>query len=264
MHRVATLAISLLAAPALAQEPTVAGEAPAPTVEVPKAKEYRFKGVAPRVRDHRAFAMEFGFRSRIVSVPRSVMDIWFYDIDNPDWAYVEPRPNIIGYALGVEWVLKSNSANGIFWAEFMDSEMDAGYWDDIEEPPDHLDGDFLAPSPGLGLVAFGSDYAYEAHLVRTRDTRGVFGLSFLMGGGLGLGIMTGRLDRWGPDDDGNPSYKRFLDGAPPDENKQLPRVYPIIDVNSGLRFNFGDRVVFRVEGGLHTLVYYGATAGVMF
>lgn len=265
MYHAAALAISLLAAPAFGQTPEVppaAGGVPAPVV--PTSSEYRFNGVAPKTRDHRNFGMEFGFRSRMVSVPKSLLDIWYFDIEDDNWAYIEGRPKIQGYALGVEWVLKSKTANGFFWAEFMDSEMNAGYWDDIEEPPDHLDGDFLYPSPGLGLVAFGADYAYEAHLVRLRETQNRFGLSFLVGGGLGLGIMTGKLDRWGPDDDGNPSYKRFLDGVPADENKDLPRVYPIVDVNAGLRFNFGDRVVFRAEGGLHTLVYYGASAGVTF
>ena len=39
---------------------------------------------------------------------------------------------------------------------------------------------------------------------------------------------------------------------------------PLVDINAGLRFNFGDRVVLRAEGGLHTFVYYGATLGIMF
>lgn len=276
MYRVVALAISLSiaslsAGSACAQSvddlPDSPGEVAttAPKIEptVPQ-RGYRFDGVAPKTRDRRAFAMEFGFRSRAVSIPKSVMDIWFFDIEDPNWAYIERRPRIVGYALGFEWILKSDSANGIFYAEFLDSSMRTGYWDDVEEPADHLDGEFIAPSPGFGIVTIGADYAYEAHMIRTRDTQGRFGLSFLVGGGLGVGLMTGRLDRWGPDDDGNPSYKRFLDGIPADDDKPLPRVYPMVDVNAGLRFNFGDRVVFRAEGGLHSLVYFGGSAGVMF
>jgi len=232
--------------------------------ELPRAKGYEFDGVAKKIRSERAYQMEFNFRGRWVTVPRSILDVWYYDSDDDDWAYIERRPRIKGYALGVEFVVKGDSANGFFFAEFMDSEMETGYWDDVEEPPDHLDGDFLAPSAGLGLIAFGADYAYEAHLIRPSDTQGRFGLSYLIGGGLGMGIMTGKLDRWGPDDDGNPSYKLFLDGADPVDNKDLPRVYPIVDVNTGLRVNLGNRMVFRFEGGLHTLLYYGMTAGVMF
>jgi hypothetical protein len=38
----------------------------------------------------------------------------------------------------------------------------------------------------------------------------------------------------------------------------------MVDVNAGLKFNFGDRAVLRLEGGLHTLIYYGATLGIKF
>ena len=271
MHRVLALVGTLLAAPAAAQDfddlPDAPGEAvPSPTNTAPvrPEAEYRFDGVAPKTRDRRNFHMEFGFRGRWVSIPKSVMDIWYYDIEDEDWAFIERRPRIQGYALGVEYIVKGESANGLFYAEFIDSEINSGYWDDVEEPPDHLDGDFLDPSPGFGLIAFGVNYAYEAHILRTRDTQGRFGMSFLIGGGLGMSIMTGRMDRWGPDADGNPSYKRFLDGVPPDEDKRLPPVYPMVDVNAGLRMNFADRYVMRFEGGLHSLVYFGTTAGVMF
>ena len=84
--------------------------------------------------------------------------------------------------------------------------------------------------------------------------------------------MTGSLDRWTADASpaayentaGNPAYKQYLDGVPPLDNKSLPRVYPMVDINTGLRFNLADRVVFRFEGGLHTIPYYGMSAGVAF
>jgi hypothetical protein len=274
MYRVVPLLITLLPALAVAQdfddlpdspdEIVVPPAAPPSAPELPRSRGYTFDGVSQKIRNERAYQMEFNFRGRWVTVPKSILDVWYYDIGDENWAYIDRRPRIKGYALGVEFVVKGDSANGIFYAEFMDSEMETGYWDDVEEPPDHLDGDFLAPSAGLGLIAFGADYAYEAHLISPRDTQGRFGLSYLIGGGLGMGIMTGRLDRWGPDEDGNPSYKRYLDGDDPDENKDLPRVYPIVDVNTGIRINLGNRLVWRIEGGLHTLLYYGMSAGVTF
>ncbi len=226
--------------------------------------DYALEGIAPTPTHDRTFDMEVNFRVRSVSVPKSVLDVWYYDADDADWAYFEPRPHLAGTAIGLEYVVKNESANGIFYAEFVDSAMSNGYWDDIEEPANHLDGDYLSPSRGMGLVAFGANYAYEAHLVRIEDTEGQLGLSFLIGGGLGLGVLAGRLDRWGPDNNGNPAYKRFLDGVAPDSDKAVPRVYPMVDVNAGLRFNLGNRAVIRLEGGLHTLLYYGTSVGVMF
>lgn len=268
MYRVLPLLVSLVAATAHAQTPSEESlddlEAPSAAPGALRGTGYTFDGVAPTKLTRREFAMEFNFRGRMVSIPRGVLDSWYFDDSDENWAYIEGRPRVWGYGLGMELVVKSKTANGIFYAEFVDSEMKAGYWDDVEEPPDHLDGDFLSPSPGVGLVAVGANYAYEAHIIETSDTMGRFGLSFLVGGGLGLGVLTGVIDRWGPDDDGNPSYKRYLDGVEPDSDKQLPRVFPMVDLNTGLRFNFGDRVVVRVEGGLHTMLYYGTTAGVMF
>jgi hypothetical protein len=225
---------------------------------------YPFENVAPTPDHDRKFDMEVSVRVRQVSVPRAVLNTWFYDDNDEGWAYIEPRPAVKGTAVGLEYGLRGPKANGTFYAEFVDSGVKAGYWDDVESPVDHLDGDFLVPSAGMGLVAFGADSAYEAHIVRLDQTGGRYGLSFLTGGGLGLGVLAGRLDRWRPDSIGNPSYKRYLDGLPPDDGKSIPRIYPMVDVNFGLRMNFGDLVVWRLEGGLHTLLYYGTSLGVSF
>ncbi|MEQ1506555.1 MAG: hypothetical protein ABMB14_30280 [Myxococcota bacterium] len=225
---------------------------------------YPFENVAPTPTHDRSYDMTFGIRLRSVSVPKSILDVWFYDADDPDWAYIESRPKLRGTALGLEYGLRGKTGNGLFYAEFIDAGLTDGYWDDVEPDANHLDGDYLAPSSALGLIAFGADYAYEAHIVRIEQTGGRIGVSFLAGGGLGLGVLAGRLDRWGPDSQGNPSYKRFLDGLPPDDGKKVPRVYPMVDLNAGMRFSFGDRVALRLEGGLHTLLYYGTSLAVVF
>jgi hypothetical protein len=142
--------------------------------------------------------------------------------------------------------------------------MRDGYWDDIEDPPNHLDGDYLVPSDGLGLVTLGGDYAYEFNLIGPEATAERFRLSFLMGAGLGIGIITGYIDRWRPDNEGNPSYKRYLDEDNPDDQQGIPRVFPMVDIQSGLRFTFGERTTVRLEGGLHTMLFYGTSIGVVF
>jgi hypothetical protein len=224
---------------------------------------YAFETVAPVPKEGRAFEIEVGVRLRMVNIPPSLLDVWYYDEDDEGWAYIEGRPPVRGHGIGLETVVKGDNSNGIFYVEYIDSDLEAGYWDDIENPPDHLDGDFLAPSPAQGMVTFGANYAYEIHVLKIAATEGRFGLSFLAGGGLGLGVLTGSMSLWSPDSDGNPSYKRYLDGLPPDSDKEIPRVYPMVDMNASLRLNFGDRVVLRLEGGLHSMLYYGTALGVV-
>jgi hypothetical protein len=223
---------------------------------------FAFDHITPTPKGHRKLEMEVNVRVRAMSVPRSILDTWYRDEDDPEWAYVEGRPKIAGTTAGLEYVVKGNNQNGLFYVEYTDSAMKDGYWDDPDES--YIDGDYLRPSKGLGLIGVGANYAYGAPLVKLGDTQGRFQLDFLIGGGLGVGILAGRLDRWEYDDLGNPSYKQFLDGDEPTGTTGVPRVLPLVDVNSGLRFTLGDRAVFRIEGGLHTLLYWGVAGGVTF
>lgn len=254
-------ALLLLASPAMASD----SEAPIAELQPQFAEGETTTDTASTMGPRRGYFMEIGFRSRYVVVPDSILDIWYFNEDDDGWAIPgQKRPDMKGYALGLEYVVKGDSANGIFYFEYINSLLKEGYWDDVEEPPDHGDGDYLVPTDGLGLLTFGADYAYELHFVHTEQTNGQFGMSFLVGGGLGLAVMLGHLDRWGPAG-GVPAYARHeADPDNPDEIKRIPKVYPMVDINAGLRFNFGDRVVLRLEGGLHNLLYCGASLGLMF
>ena len=90
-----------------------------------------------------------------------------------------------------------------------------------------------------------------------------FGLDFTAGAGLGAIVMLGRLDRY-PGDADSPAYVKYDKGVPPNPDDQVGRFWPAIDVNLGFKLNFGDRVVMRLEGGLHTLLYAGGTLGFKF
>jgi hypothetical protein len=272
MYRTATLSAFILFS---SQAPAATPEGPEPLrlqEEAPTAPETPLEDILTLDEEtegpsenRRNYLMEVGVRARSMSIPNSLMDSWFFDARDEGWAWLEDRPSIRGTAVGLEFVVKGETANGIFYFEYVDSATAEGYWDDKERSgdPDHLDGDYILPHPGVGLVTLGADYAYEAHIVRTEQTDGYLGLSYLVGGGLGVGGLLGQVDRWGPDLNGNPAYKLYLDGVEP-ADKKIPRVYPMVDINMALRFNFGDRAVLRIEGGIHTLLYWGGTLGIMF
>lgn len=229
------------------------------------SEEISFKPLSTaRESQAREVQMEVGLRARSLSIPASLLDIWFFDDDASGWAYTEPRPKVTALAYGIEFALKKSDATAVFYFDYIDSTLKAGYWDDQDDPPNHLDGDFLVPTNNLGLATLGANYYYDMAIVRSENTNGIFGLDLLIGAGLGVGLRTGDIAQWQSDDYGHPAYERYFEGDLSDGPKKFPKVLPILDINAGLRFSFGDRAALRFEGGLHTMVFWGATASVMF
>lgn len=219
---------------------------------------------APAPVEERPFHHEFSFRARSMTLPSSILDIWFFDDWDDGWVLPdEARPKAKGYTLGFEYTIKGPSANGHFYFDYGDSTMQAGYWDDVEDPADHLDGSYVVPSKNFGIIAFGANFGYEVHFVRTEDTHGAFGLSIIPGAGLGVMAVTGELEEWQPTG-GDPAYDLYYRGEPATDTVRVPKVLPMVDINFPIRFNFGDRFVVRLETGLHDVIYYGGTAGIMF
>jgi hypothetical protein len=277
MHRsLVSLGILLLPAMASASAPDLTTAfAPRPTFALMQddaPAESDSGGLSTISNDNdRNYDMEVSFRGRYLSVPGSILDIWYFNETDDGWAIPnEKRPKVRGYGLGVEFVVKSKprdagigGANGIFYFDWLASTLQTGYWDDVEEPPDHLDGDYIDPDGNLGLAVIGADYAYEIHMVKTSQTDGNFGMSMLVGGGLGVAIKVGDLKRWGPAD-GKAGFERYHNNEEPDGDKRVPGVLPMVDITLGLRFNFADRAVLRIEGGVHDLLFMGGSLGIMF
>lgn len=218
----------------------------------------------------RNFDMELGFRGRYLTIPDSILDIWFTDKDVEGYLAPEERPQAHGYSVGIEFVVKSKvteesagGSNGVFYVQYIDSLMQPGLWDDQDSPNDFDDGDYIAPTDNFGVVALGANYAYELHMVKTINTNGNFGMSMVVGGGLGVGIIIGELEYWRPLGD-TPSWERYPDREALEGVKRIPPALPMVDINLGFRFNFGDRFVMRLEGGFQNLLYLGGSVGLMF
>ena len=245
---------------AAAEDPTTP---PAEPVAEPASPPIAASEIGPPTRP---FLMEVNFRGRYLSLPSSIMDIWFYRHGDDG---LPARPKVAGYSLGLEWVIKNEQANGIFYVEYLGSAIKDGYWDDVESPDDFTDGTYVK-TENFGLVVLGADYAFELHATPW--------LSFLFGGGLGLGIRTGDIIVWdageveGTIDADNldpdclpnsPAYDR-ADTCGNDGPLNLPKALPVIDVNIGARFNINDSASIRLEGGLHNLLYAGGAVGIVF
>ena len=228
-------------------------------------------------------AIEVNFRTRSMWFPAAIVDLSFFDKDTwdeyaasddenaGDWNYERKRPAVHAKVFGIETVVRAPNAPtiGIFYLEIIRSTLEPGYWDDIENPTNHWDGDYIVPSKNFGFFVLGADYATEIPIIRAEQTGGEFGLSFLVGGGLGLGFMSGELKRWGQGqsgepDAGEPGYTRFENGTAADGNKELPAVFPLLDINASLQFQIASRANLRLDAGLHTMLFWGASFGLLF
>jgi hypothetical protein len=219
----------------------------------------------------RPFRMETNVRFRQLMLPDSLMDTWFYDSDT-EGAYPEDRPDIRAYVVGVEYVFNQRPGHWIIWGEYIGSMLEEGYWDDVDTGTtvDHDDGDWVRPDNFSGWF-LGANYAYEFPV--TPQANDVW-LSILMGGGLGVGYLSGELSYWRPgssiaDSDSpcepaSPSYVRHSICSEPDGVKDFPRILPMLDITLSAKVNFAERAHIRIDGGLHDMIYYGISTGASF
>lgn len=211
--------------------------------------------------------IELGLRGRSLSLPAPVLNAWLFKDESG-----QERPKIGALAGGLELTLDAPGAPWTFYLEYIRSSTPAGYWDDVEDPPEHDDGQWITPT-GVGLVTLGADVAHEFAV--TPNDKPVW-LGFLLGGGLGLGVRAGTLERWyaganltdDPVADPGclpdaPAYERYSQCASDGIIKAMP-VVPMIDANLAFKLNIGEHAWLRLDGGLHTLVYGGFAAGAQF
>jgi len=222
----------------------------------------------PEIRD-REYMMSTGIRFRRLFIPDSLIDNWFYDEDSPG-ANPYKRPSISAYVVGLEYKFKPRPMNWTMYIEYMGSNLDEGYWDDVDQgiDPDHEDGDWVRADNFQGWF-FGGDYLHEIAI--TPKEKNVW-LNLLLGGGLGVGFITGDLAFWHPGSNAisdtdcyttAPAYIRKNE-CEPDGVKTVPRIVPMVDITLGLEINFADRATIRFDGGLHNMFYYGTAFGGVF
>jgi hypothetical protein len=247
---ISTLLLGLLIASpnGLAQQRSAAKRSGVDTPDLPVKREVRF---------------ETNFRARYLSVPNSILDIWFFDNDD-DGSNPFARPKVKAYVVGAEFVAKKNPSNWIFYFEYLGNLIDEGYWDDVEQPPAHDDGDWIRPD-GFGAIIVGANYGHEIYALPW--------WSFIFGGGVGIGGILGDLTAWSPgsspgnEEEGclseSPAYYR-KDHCPADGTKRIPKVIPMLDISASTRIHFGDQANLRFDVGLHNMLYMGTAFGAVF
>ncbi len=113
----------------------------------------------------RPFLMEVNFRGRYMAVPDSILDIWYFNETDQSGTHLT-RPSIRAYSAGLEWAIRNDAQMGAFYFDYYGNLIEGGYWDDVEDPPDYLDGDWMAPSSNFCIIAVGINYYYDMRLAK--------------------------------------------------------------------------------------------------
>ena len=208
--------------------------------------------------------MSAGIRYRSLWVPAGILDSWWYSE-----SLGEERPAVAASVWGLEFAFEPSQSQITIFVENVTAKIDEGYWDDVEEPTDHTDGDWLSPN-GLGAVGFGVGYGYEVPFISTDHD---VWPAFIIGGGLGAAVTYGEIDRWkaGPvvaqDTDcaiDKTAIGREQEGCDPDESDGVWPVAPILDISAGFRVHIKDVAWVRIDAGVHDMLYVGGAAGGSF
>ena len=202
-----------------------------------------------------SMAQEVNLTYRSANLPSSWLD-----------GFLSESTNIKSQNFGLEYVQISNQTNWTFYYEYHQSQIRDHFWDDIDDPQDITDGVYMDLSQ-VSVHSLGFQSAFEIPIQTPKVTT-----SFLIGGGLGIGILTGELPRWydGANDRaqnnsgcfplGTAEFRADLCDKDPDEDNLPIPVIPILDVSLALRIRY-DKFSSRFMFGLHNMPYFGFALG---
>jgi len=136
-----------------------------------------------------------------------------------------------------------------------------GIWVDKGKTLTNDDPDFVHFN-GLGWVTFEVTFINHTPLSKYVALR--------YGGGAGIGILTGKVER--TDYHCTAEDENTCSQAPgaehvigtPSGPYDLPPVFPVINAIIGVQIRPVENVIINVEGGIRTMLFFGATAGYYF
>lgn len=158
---------------------------------------------------------------------------------------------------GLEGIRKRGDLEMTFGFEYESLEGNEDVWIDNKDAADLVEYD------GFGWVTF--DFSFIWHTKLTDM------LSLRYGGGAGLGIVLGNVLQTDyictpPDNAGNcfedPMARTTGDFRA--VQKDVPPVFPVVNILAGLQIHPTDHIEINIEGGIRTIFYVGTTIGYLF
>lgn len=204
---------------------------------------------------------EINVHYRNASLPDGWLDPFFSNGD-------EERPQVKTQGFGLEWAQNKDKTSWILYYELIQNKTKSGYWDDKEDPLDRTDGVWIKPiDVRLHTIGFQSLYNIDIPIPEQRVD-----LDALFGGGLGIGLLTGSIERWhnGANEFaqnnsncipiGDAIVREAICGDNPDADGLPIPVLPVFDISAGVRVRY-DKFNARFLFGLHNLPYVGFSLG---
>ena len=213
----------------------------------------------------RTMLIEPALRLRFLSIPQSLMDVWYFDSDD-DGALPFDRPKVKATAFGLETTLDQNPTTWTLYVEYVKAGIDEGYWDDVESPAMHEDGDWIEPNK-LGMTVLGGNFGRVINITPPEEDVAVgMRASF----GLGVGFTKGTIIQWHPGQNTDNTDPTCLPSSPAtlrkdecadDGEKRIPGVLPMLDLTVGPQVLVKQRVTARIDLGVHDMLYWGFAVG---
>jgi hypothetical protein len=188
-----------------------------------------------------------GIRIRSVHIPRFLLEL-----------FVEKAAtSVSGVGIGLELYRRKGDFELQVGFEYEGLSGSDGIWIDKGETLTSDDPDFVE------FDSFGW-FTLEVSFVNHTKLSKYVALRY--GGGAGLGILKGKVRR--TDYHCTAEDEQTCSQAPGAENVQnpydLPPVFPVINGIIGMQIRPIENVVINVEGGIRTILYFGATVGYYF
>jgi hypothetical protein len=209
---------------------------------------------------------EFGIdlRLRQVFVPKGLLELFV----------ARSAGGASNTGIGVDLVRRRGTLELQLGFEFEHIEVAEGVWinkGDNVAGGDEADYILSADRAGSALGWFTIEFTFLNHAVINKM------LAIRYGGGAGLGILTGELQKYdvqcigATNDTPEPGCKPNTlpgglgvdaDGAP--EAYELPPVFPVVNAIIGLQIKPVPKAVINIETGIRTIPFVGVSAGYFF
>lgn len=214
--------------------------------------------------DDEEFSVAFRFRGIIV--PGFILN-WFLEEHENHWTKGQKN-----FAYGGEAIWRRAGEYEIGVAvDWADLSMPAGWWQDLNEPRD--EADWTEVDLKLLSVVFISRWFWKVQPW----------LHPYLGVSIGPGIVFGEVLKYNPsagtacraeleggtfppeaclDENGDPLLESAFDAPEPEDT--IPPIVPVLGFVGGLRFNFLDYGLFKLEVGFQDYFFLGAGLGVQW